>query len=361
MILPDIHCPIAPSIHPNAAEADDRTIRWMKRFSLCASDAERDRLSKSGCGRLAAHIVPKATSQALQIVSDFCAWNISFDDEYCDEGPLSEQPGLMARTLALIHRAVETPECTPYIDDRYALALYDIRCRLDAYASPEQMGRWLEAMRGWFLAETWKAGNIAVRRMPSIDEYATLRLYSGGALVFPVLACITESDVVPGHVLEERRVRALTEMAASLCSWMTDILSYEKEIEREQGGHNLVIVIQHEYQYSLEQAAFHAVDLYQQIMQLFLRLHSDVMQSANPALRRYLEDLGHLVRTALDWCLSSARYPQTVHVDKTATKSTPKSGKVFPADSIRSIAWWWLYDPARTSVESPKLEQSAGG
>ena len=230
MILPDIHCPIAPAIHPEARAADTQSIKWMKQFSLCASEAERDRLSKTGCGRLAAHIVPHAAPHALQIISDFCAWNIAFDDEYCDEGPLSELPGLLARTLALIHRAVETPEWTPYIDDRYALALHDIRCRLDAYTSPEQVGRWLEAMRSWFLAETWKAGNIAAGRVPSIDEYATLRLYSGGALVFPVLICITERDAVPGHVLEERRVRALTEMAASLCSWMTDILSYEKEI-----------------------------------------------------------------------------------------------------------------------------------
>ncbi|WP_390348239.1 hypothetical protein ACFJIS_11880 [Variovorax boronicumulans] len=245
MKLPYFECPIPSAIHPGAAHADAQSVAWMRRFSLCLNDTERDRMARSGCGELAARIVPDATPQTLQILSDFFIWNVSFDDEYCDEGPLSRQPGRLAGVLAMIHRAIETPEDSAQVDDRYAAAMCDIRRRLDAHATADQMAQWLAAMRGWFFAEVWKAGNVASGHVPSLNQYGLLRLYSGGGLAFPTLAAIAEGYAVPTDLLEDRRVRALAEMALTLATWSADIVSYEKEVAREQGGHNLISVIQH--------------------------------------------------------------------------------------------------------------------
>lgn len=361
MILSSITCPIPSAIHPDADRVDARSIEWMKRFSLSANDAERLRMAHAGCGRLAARLAPAASRDRLQIISDFFIWNFSLDDEYCDEGPLSRQPGPLARALSLIQRAAEIPECAPCTDDRYALALHDIRCRLDAHASPKQVRLWLEMIRSWFLAEVWKAGNVAAQRMPDIDEYVTWRLYGGGGLAFPVLISIAEGYAVPDPILEDRRVRAMTEMAVSLATWISDIASYEKEMEREQGAHNLVSAIQHTRHCSLEQAASHALALYQQVMQLFLRLRSDLAQNASTQLCRYTEGLGHFVRASLDWSHATERYSKTAGMNLTLEQERTSQEQAFSAASIPSIAWWWRYDPARLSEGSTELEQSASG
>lgn len=337
-----LDCPIPSAIHPAADSADAQSAVWMRRFGLCANEVERDRLAHSGCGRLAARIAPGATRQTLQILSDFFIWNISFDDEYCDEGPLSRQPGELARMVSRIHRTIEVPESELHGGDRYARAMLDIRRRLDAHATPSQMFQWLTAMQGWFLAETRKAGNIAAGRIPTLDEYATLRLYSGGAMVFPTLSAIAENYVVPLDSLEDRRVRALTESAASLVAWMADIASYRKEIAREDGGHNLVIVIQQEHGRSPEWAAGQAIALCGQMMALFLRLRDSLAPGASAELRRYLQTLGHYVRASFDWCRASERYAYgEIPADGPAQDAVPRAPVPLRGSSIPSIGWWW--------------------
>ncbi|MEV0171441.1 terpene synthase family protein [Streptomyces sp. NPDC050803] len=86
--------------------------------------------------------------------------------------------------LCLLLYAVETPETTPLAASRYPAALHDLHTRLARRASPVQLDRWAEAVRGWFLAEIWRAGNIDREIVPSVDDYARLRLYSGGGMAF---------------------------------------------------------------------------------------------------------------------------------------------------------------------------------
>ncbi|SDR07551.1 hypothetical protein SAMN04490186_3224 [Pseudomonas grimontii] len=341
-MMNSLKCPIPSAIHPEANSVDAQSAAWMRRFSLCANEIERNRLSKSHCGQLAARIAPNATRQTLQVVSDFFIWNVSFDDEYCDEGPLSQQPGELARTVSLIHRAIEVPESELHGGDRYARAMLDIRRRLDAFAAPVQMYQWLTAMRGWFLTETWKAGNVAGGRIPTLDEYATLRLYSGGAMVFPVLITIAENYAVPLDCLEDRRVKALTEIAASLVAWMADIASYGKEVAREHGGHNLISVIQHEHGRSPEWATDQATNLCGQMMELFMRLRERLTLDAPAELRRYLQTLGHYIRASFDWCNASQRYDYAdLPTSVSAQDLTSQMNSSLQAPSIVSIAWWW--------------------
>jgi len=354
MNLPEIQCPIPAAIHPDAERADAASVAWIRGFGLCANETERERLARTGCGLLAARIVPYASCETLQIVADFFIWNVSFDDEYCDEGPMSSRPGDLARVLSLILRSIEVPELEGVTSDKYAAALRDIRLRLDRHASPAQMRRWVEAMRGWFMAETWKAGNVAANRTPTLEEYVLLRLYSGGPLTFPILAGIAEGHDLPPDLLANRRVQALTELAASLCTWVSDIISYEKEVQREAGQHNLVMVIQQERHCSKEDAVAAALSLYDNALQLFMRLrkHVEVDYGETASLPNYLRSLAHLIRAPVDWCRLSARYVESMDSeDGTSAASAHTSaatrealGEPLP---ISSINWWWAYDPAR--------------
>ncbi|KRC70397.1 (+)-T-muurolol synthase [compost metagenome] len=356
MKLPEINCPFPSAIHPDAQEADIQSIAWMRGLRLCPNEEERLRLERTGCGKLAARIVPHASRQTLQIVSDFFIWNVSFDDEYCDEGPLSTQPGELAQVLARMLRAIDTPEAAVFADDRYACAMREIRLRLEEHATTVQLHQWLETMRGWFFAEVWKAGNVAAHRTPSLEDYAVLRLYSGGALAFPVLAAIAEGYDPPLHWLQSRPVRALTEMAATLCTWASDIVSYEKELRREIGGHNLVCVVQHQFACTAPAALDAAAAMYHEIMELFVRLYGHVSLSSRdiPGAQQYLRSLGYLVRASVDWCRSSERYaapdPGAPLIAAGGVRdSLPARAAMARAAALGTISWWWRYDPLRAS------------
>ena len=54
------------------------------------------------------------------------------------------------------------------------------------------------------MTKAWKVGNVVARRMPSIDERETLRLYVGGRFVILVLTSITNDYSVPSDTLETR-------------------------------------------------------------------------------------------------------------------------------------------------------------
>lgn len=343
--------PMPGAVHPMAAEADARSMEWMRRFDLCASPRERDRLARTGCGHLAGRIAPRASLTGLQIVSDFFTWNVAFDDEYCDEGPLSREPVRLAAALSLIARAIETPEDGARVRDRYALALCDIRRRLEALATPAQLWQWLAAMRGWFFAEICKATNVAAEHVPSLDEYALLRLYSGGGGAFPILAAAAEGYAVPLEQLEDRRVKAVTEMAIALSTWNSDAVSYEKEAAREIGGHNLIAVVRREYRYTAAQAAARAGAMYVQVAELFVRLHERLGANASPELQRYLASLGHFVQASAHWCRASERY--AVGAEAAAATSADALTEAASFDvpaQIASLAWWWHHDPAEPAA-----------
>lgn len=349
---PALYLPFPTVVHPLAQHAAARSVAWMDRFCLYGNPEQRDRLVRSGCGLLGAYLTPAAPVERLQVIADFAMWNIAFDDEYCDEGELGRAPERFVRVLSLIHRALEIPEAPFYGEDRYAAAMRDIRMRLEPLADPARLARWVEAMRGWFLAEAWKSGNVARAAVPSLSEYATLTLYSGSAEVWTVLCPIIEGYVVPDGVRAQRPVRALTEMACVLVAWDTGFVSYDKEHRGQSDGHNLIDVVAHEFGGGVQPAVSRALALRDRIMGLFLRLREDLLAQGEPLLDRYIATLERLMRGGVDWSLASARYreagasPEAVAVRPVGFADRPSDTATHPP-GIASIDWWWRYDPAR--------------
>ena len=62
----------------------------------------------------------------------------------------------------------------------------------------------------------------------------------------------------------------------------------------------------------------------------------------SPQLRRYLRSLGHFIRGAQDWGISSHRYttPDDPAQLPSAFLDTPTDDSAEPLD-IPCVAWWW--------------------
>ncbi|GAA3842174.1 hypothetical protein GCM10022403_087780 [Streptomyces coacervatus] len=342
--IPACYCPIPSLIHPNAAEIDACSVNFLARFGLCEEQQQRERVI-AGLNRVAGLTIPRGDQVAVQVASDLAAWIFAFDD-ICDEGPLGTRPGELIEAMSRLQRAIESPELLVQ-DDPFAQALRDIRLRLNAVATPVQVARWVDAMRGYFFVEAYKACNIARNVAPNLSDYAFIRVYAAGALAFAVLPHIAEGIDLPSTVWEDRRIRALTEMADSVTMWDSDIFSYAKESHRSGDGHNLIDAVRNTYGYSSGQALKAAVAMRDRVMCRFLQLREEVTAEGDPLIRRYLQGLGHYIRGVLDWCLITDRY---VYLDGLSSSSlafhtagwrdTPSDDSPEPLP-IPSIAWWW--------------------
>ncbi|MEV3855311.1 hypothetical protein AB0J38_13405 [Streptomyces sp. NPDC050095] len=306
--IPASYCPIPSLIHPKAAEIDARSVDFLDRFGLFEEQQQRERLIV-GMSRVT-------------------------------------HPGELIEAMSRLQRSIESPEL-PVQNDPFAQALRDIRLRMNAVATPTQVARWVDAMRGYFFMEAYKACNIARNVAPNLSDYAFIRMHSAGALAFAAFFDIVEGIGLPSTVWEDRRIRALTEMSTSVAMWDSDIFSYAKDSHRSGDGHNLIDAVRNTYACSSDQALETAVATRDRVMCRFLRLREEVTAEGDPSIRQYLQSLGHFIRGHMDWCLLTDRY---VYLDGLSSGSlafhsagwrdTPSDDSPEPLP-IPSIAWWW--------------------
>jgi terpene synthase-like protein len=289
---------------------------------------------------MAGFMVPATSRSVLQIVADFCAWNLAFDDEILDENALSA--GKLSEILAQIQRAIEVPESPLYCSDKYASALRDIRLRLDLCGTRSQVQWWVETMRIWFMTEPWRAGNQDQQIVLSLNQYSLMRLRSGGAFSFLAMGRFGRTPEPSPEDLALRPVQALTEIAVTLCTWSADIIGHIKD-HRDEDGNNLIDVLRHGREISLDAAVFEAVNLWNRIMAHYLRLRSDIVRNAREGLLLYLEDLDHFIRSGIDWVEESSRYSRRgVNSSELSVVADMVVENIDPIP-IPNFQWWWDY------------------
>ncbi|RBQ17677.1 hypothetical protein DP939_22655 [Spongiactinospora rosea] len=355
--LPDFYCPFPSAAHADGEELDRRTIAWMRHYGLGAGDAERDRLARVGVGHFAARVAPRARADLRQILADLTMWIYAFDDEYCDEGPLSDRPGELAEAMGRIHRCGDVVEDAVYDDDRYGMSLRDLRTRLWKAASPAESDRFIEAMRGYFEVEAARASFVARKERPGLDAFALVSLRSGGALALAGLAgSLNCGGAPPPTLLHDRAAQAVTELAGTIATWNNGIISIAKERERTPDGFNLLDAIRQETGCGDTEGVERMMALMDRTTTLFIRLR-DRLRLRRPDLTHYLSGLEHYIGGSLDWAFTSDRYLYldgqggSLAFEPGGRRLTPRDDSTVPPP-IPSIAWWWHHDPGPSPFPS---------
>lgn len=352
--LPPVYCPFKYQIHPRVAQFDQATANWLDYWELYWDEPQRRRMVRPGWGELAALAYPTGSDELIQLASDWMAWAFAYDDEWCDEGPVTKKPEAMIMATAQMNRALECPEYPVSPDERYALSMQELRIRLARHATPEQVNRVVEAQKGYFIAEMVKAGCMN----PTLDECTFLRLNGGGGMIFPVLRHVVAGIDITQDEYLSRPIIAMTEMAATLVVWENELFSYAKESLRNSldcRGHNLIDAIRRQYHYSAAEALQWLNAMHDRIMGLFVRLREKLLQDANPQIADYIEALIHYQTGILEWHRRDRRYrflnaeDNRPCFDGGEPADRPSDDSLEPVP-LPSIAWWWSYDPARQAV-----------
>ncbi|MCO8309057.1 terpene synthase family protein [Pseudomonas mandelii] len=351
--LPNIYCPFTHIQHPKAEQFGQSTADWLQHWELYWDDKQRQRMIRPGWGLLASLAYPKGTDELIQIASDWMAWAFAYDDEWCDEGPVTKKPETIMIASARMSRALECPEYPVDPNDRYSLSMQELRIRLEQHATPIQVNRVVEAQKGYFMGEIVKAGCM----YPELSECTFLRLTGGGGMLFPTLTHAVAGIDIHQDDFIDRRIVAMTEMAATFVLWENEFFSYAKESMRDSldtRGNNMIDAIRRHFGCSTHDALTWLNSMHDRIMGLFVRLREQLLQNASPEVERYIQALIHYQTGVLEWHRRDERYRVLSPGDSTPCYKGGHStdqphDQSFDPVPIPSIQWWWDYDPARSS------------
>jgi hypothetical protein len=344
-------CPIPPAIHPDVDVIERNAVEWLDHVHFYRDDAERARLLHTNSAEFYARFAPRGLSHNVEMAAHWVYWGFSFDDTYCDDGPLSERPAEFAALAGQVQRALEAAGNEPGAGDPHVAALQDVARSFHDCATPVQIRRFADAHRAWLSGVAWQVGNVARGHMPDIDEYLAIRLNSAGGPPTLAMLEIANGTEIPAHEFDAPTIRALTEMTCLIAALDNDLHSYHKECDRQSWVQNIIDIVAHQERCARQDAMRQAVAVRDRIMVLFLRLRSRAMEHASEPLHRYLDCLGHSIRGNIDWGLRVPRYTGTESdgvsgaTTRSETVDVPSDGST-DALPFSSVSWWWQCDPA---------------
>ncbi|MFJ4849242.1 MULTISPECIES: selina-4(15),7(11)-diene synthase [unclassified Streptomyces] len=341
LVVPPIYSPLGPAIHPRHAAIDARAAAWAEQFRI-GSDELRGRLVKHDIGTFAARILPEGREEVVAIAADFIIWLFGVDDGYCEEGELGTRPGELMGALSRLLRIAQNPEVPMLADDPLAQGLRDLRYRMDLYGTPGQVARWIDALREYFSSVVWEASFRSDGTVPELNDYTLMRIYDGATSVMMPLLEMGQGYELQPHERDLTAVRAAAEMAYFIICWDNDIFSHHKEARAGGFYLNAVRVLEVEHDIPRHQALKAAIAQRDRVMNLFLRTAEYLQTYGSPQLRQFLDSLGHFIRGAQDWGVSSIRYttPDDPANLPSTFRDTPSDDSPEALD-IPAIAWWW--------------------
>lgn len=344
-LLP-FHCPFESAINPQADAIERACVEWIDRFELYEDERQRERLIATKAAEVYSRAVPSAEPERVADVAKWLYWGFATDDLFYDNGPTSVQATDFLALGARLVRISEEPRARFDWEPPYTDALRDLVLAVRRHATPAQMLDWGHTARAWFFGMAWDVANAERGAPPSLNDYLTMRMHTGG-----LASWLTTLDIANGVEVSRRQAampafRALTEAWATLALLLNDLMSYAKETANGDNSSNVISVIAHERGCSWAVAVPEAFALCDRIGTLFMGLRSQLLAEADHALRVSIGGMEHTWRGILDWGFSSARYLNGGAPDAPPLVAFPgwASG---PSDAsldplpYASVSWWW--------------------
>lgn len=309
--LPALYCPFPSAINQYASAAYQHNLDWLRFFNIVIDESTFPSCrALKATSDLVARTYPTISLEALEVITDLLVWYLIFDDQF-EKAGTSKQPELLepehARLVDVMKGAFLTDDDTPA-----ALTLGDILQRLHQlpHGTSELVLRFTKNLEDFLQGVRWEALNHSQGITPDLTSYMKMRVFTSGVYPCFDLILIAEQISLPPEVISHPIVKRLDLAANHVISWVNDILSVKKEI-REGNTHNLVLVLQHEYQLSLQEAVERAASLHNAEVQTFIELSAQLPSfgaEIDGELQRYLSGMRFWMRGCLDWSLESERY-----------------------------------------------------
>jgi hypothetical protein len=309
--IPDLYCPFQPALSPYVETVQAQINQWMKDHQYLKTERAFKRFNAGKFAWTTGRAHPNASCEDILLVATYMSWLFMLDD-LCDEEALGKDPiGLKELHEQLLDR-MRNPRPVSPDDSPVMVGLVEVWAEMCAQASPQWVERFIATVEDYATGCIWEAYNRADEIVPSIIEYTEMRRKTSALYIFFDLIELAEHIDLPAEVLEHEHIRNLKLLANDGVAWFNDIVSLEKEIKAGD-VHNLVLVMQHEYGVSLQEAVDRASGLFNAMVEAYIELEQDTPSfgaEIDPLVQRYLAGLRYWVRGNIDWSYETGRYGQ---------------------------------------------------
>lgn len=355
IVIPPLWCPLDLHVRAGAAEFQAHSQEWVRRHGL--DDRSLRRAAATDTGFLACTWAVEGTDEGVQILSDWLMWALLFDDYYCDTGPHCARPASFNPLAGQMMARALHPDTAPTGDSRfdaYASALTDLFRRIHVQADPHLAQLCALAHFRWAVGAMCGVSDRAAGALRTGEEHLLIRPMDGGDLISAHMIEVAEGTVLPAAERIRADVRALEQAAGILLTVPTDLASYAHEQHQDCLESNLVHILAAQNSTSAQAAAEEACAVLETVMEFFVAMRRQFRTTGTPTLRRYADQLAHLVRGSYEWQRFLPRYTTVLDVPEDVGPDAPVPRVTMALHEIArtrrcetsaqrpsSLSWWW--------------------
>ncbi|MVT09190.1 terpene synthase family protein [Chitinophaga tropicalis] len=314
--LPGYTFPAAISSWSAAIKED--TDKWLEQDFSFLPEKMRLKYQLSNFGKISARCLPDMPTYAhLRVTGQFMLWGTIFDD-FFEFKTVSELRYLHDRAMEILKGSDPDPSETPFFT-----ILAGIRDSLVSLMPAYWIRRFIQNVSVWIASMQEEVPYKGVMHFPSLRYFMELREKTIGVQAYLDLIEMQLGGCLPDEIMYSDYMKELYRLAARVFAWCNDFYSLLKDIGREPL--NLVLVLQHEYNLSLEEAHTRAMAIHDEDVQTICRMQQEVPDYGiyTDTVRAFAHYLGVMIQGQNQWYMKDTmRYKKDGHPEKDSFKTT---------------------------------------
>lgn len=270
-MLSMFHYPFPTLKNPFATVLQDITDnQWIdgEYLSLYKDNPDtRHKYKKTKTAHIASQWFPTASAERLKPLCRLMLWTLYNDDLYEESSP--EKIGYVhQRSIAILNGEMDAAEAAIPLGNMLA----SLRLELLEFIPPESINRFTKMISRYFTGLKAELIYKKNKVFPTIAECIALREDSICLYPFLQLTEVETGIILPSEIHDHPVIQRLQALACRLVTYFNEVQSVTKDEATDSIYYNIVKVIQHEYNISLEEACLEDLRLHNEDLKEFVAL-----------------------------------------------------------------------------------------
>ncbi|GEN71339.1 MULTISPECIES: terpene synthase family protein [Chryseobacterium] len=231
----------------------------------------RKKYKKTKTAHIAAQWFPTASLERFKPICRLMLWTLYNDDLY-EESTSGDIKKIHIQSVAVLNGELSAEEATIPLGSMLA----SLRQELLQFIPQESIVRFTKMISRYFTGLETELQYKEKKMFPTIEECIALREDSICLYPFLQLTEVETGIILPPEIHEHPVIRRLQTLACHLVTYFNEVQSVVKDEATDSVYYNIVKVIQHERQISLEDACLEDLRLHNEDLKEFVTLQSSL-------------------------------------------------------------------------------------
>lgn len=267
---PQITYPFPVKISPHGPALEKIVDTWIDEYT-CFTPSFNKQMKAIKVGHVIATYFPNATFDQGLIIAQWIIWAFIIDDYY-SYGPLEELPRASERMLEILNGGSPRPE-----DNDIVRRTVIVRDTILPHVSTQWMKRFALGHIAWFdgMKQEAEYSRSGGRKFLPLKEFMAIRVKALGGNETADLADIVTGFMPPEEILYNPTLLQLRHLFTRITALCNDVFSVKKDIKNGDTM-NSILVIQHEWNCTLEEAKAEAINMHNKDVEEFVAVRSSL-------------------------------------------------------------------------------------